>query len=250
MIVASGGEFPTGYEAVRALPGIGDYTADAVCSICFNLKTPAVDGNVLRVVSRLAALECPMDAPPVKAAVRRALCAVCPADAGAFTQSLMELGATVCLPGGKPNCAACPMESSCAAHAAGRELCYPVRTKKNPRRKDTLTVFLLMLPDGRIALQKRPEKGLLAGLYELPNLLGRLSPQQALDQAAAWGVQPSEFCGSAEHKHSFTHVEWHMTCYRILCRAEGALEFHHPNEVPLPSAFAPFTGKTEYTELS
>ena len=126
-----GGVFPNEYDKIRALPGIGDYTAGAIGSICFEMPTPAVDGNVLRVVSRLCAMPDCVDEPKVKRAVTEALRKVYPSGkCGAFTQSLMELGATVCVPNGAPHCAECPLAHLCLAHAAQEELSYPNKPPK------------------------------------------------------------------------------------------------------------------------
>ena len=235
-----GGHFPGNIEGLRALPGVGEYTAAAIGSICFALKTPAVDGNVLRVVSRLAAWQGEMTTVAVRRAVCQALASVCPSEAGAFSQAMMELGATVCLPNGAPLCAKCPIAGICAAHRLRRETAFPVKAEKKPRRAEERTVLLLTLPDGRAALKKRPERGLLAGLYEPPNELGSLTAQQALSLAGEWGVQPLALISSRKRTHVFTHIEWRMTCYHIACGREGSLAFLRPGDVALPGAFAPF----------
>ncbi len=243
IIVQLGGAFPGDYDEIRSLPGVGDYTADAIASICFNIPTPAVDGNVLRVVARLTALKESVDDPKVRREIRRGLQEVCPADAGMFTQSLMELGATVCIPNGEPLCKKCPLMGRCAANKAQEQGRYPVRAKRKARRVEEKTVFLLALSDGRVALGKRPAKGLLAGLYELPHVEGRLSPQRALELVESWGVEPLELVGSMERVHIFTHIEWHMICYCIRCGREGAVSFGHAGNYPLPSAFSSFLEK-------
>jgi len=212
-----GGVFPWQYDQVRALPGIGDYTAGAICSICFELPIAAVDGNVLRCLARLENIDQPMDTAKMKRAVARALSEVYPlGHCGDFTQSLMELGATVCLPGARPRCAACPAQSFCRAHAAGREAELPRLTPKRPRKAENRTVFLL-LHEGKLALSKRPDKGLLAGMWEFPNISGELGPQEALAQAAAWGLSPVALEQALARSHVFTHLEWNMTAYRIRC---------------------------------
>ena len=179
-----GGKFPESYAALRALPGIGEYTAGAIASICFDLPTPAIDGNVLRIAARLADCGDCVDAPESKRALRATLAAAYPSgQCGAFTQALMELGATVCLPNGAPLCGCCPAASLC----------------------------------------KRPEHGLLSGLWELPNVLGVHSPQEAASLVESFGAKPLRLTASAEYTHVFTHVEWHMTCYRMECAApDGA----------------------------
>jgi len=219
-IVASehGGELPGDYAALRALPGIGDYTAGAIASIAFGLSEPAVDGNVLRICARLTRCPDSIGDEKVKNAFREELRAQYPAGrCGDFTSAIMELGETVCTPG-TPNCARCPLANGCAAFRAGDPAEYPVMPEKKPRRIQPKTVFLLE-HGGRIALRKRPDKGLLAGMWEFPNSDGTLSPEEALQKAAAWGCRPEriEPCGGATHV--FSHIEWHMTGYRVLCGA-------------------------------
>ena len=148
-----GGVFPSDHAAIRALPGIGDYTAGAVASICFGQPTPAVDGNVLRVTSRVDACYDPITDPKVKKAVGARLAAVYPAGrCGDFTQSLMELGATVCVPNGAPHCEVCPCRDFCRARALGCQTELPVKAAKKERRVEEKTVFLLRCGE-RVALE-------------------------------------------------------------------------------------------------
>ncbi len=199
-----GGQLPSDYAAVRALPGVGDYTAGAVCSIAFGQAVPAVDGNVLRVYARLCGDDGDVSAPQMRKKVTLALEKVIPVHAaGAFNQALMELGATVCLPNGAPLCGRCPAKGFCAALAQGRTGQLPVKAPKKPRRVEERTVWLIFR-GGRVALRRRPARGLLAGLWEFPNELGT-GPLPA-----SWGVEPlaQEYLGQA--RHIFTHIEWHM----------------------------------------
>ncbi len=218
-----GGVFPRDYAAVRALPGIGDYTAGAICSICFDLPTPAVDGNVLRVVTRLTADSRCVDHPAVKRDLREALAACYPASgAGTLTQAMMELGAVVCVPNGQPRCELCPAASFCAARAAGTWQDYPLRAEKRKRREERKTVLVLAC-EGALALRKRESAGLLAGLWEFPNVPGHLTAQEALDLAASWGLRPRNVEKQLSRTHVFTHVQWDMRCFYIACgeKAEG-----------------------------
>ena len=211
------GVFPRDYDAVRKLKGIGDYTAGAICSICFDLPTPAVDGNVLRVLSRLRKDPRCVDEASVKQAVCRELAAVYPSTgAGTMTQALMELGATVCLPNGAPHCEACPLSGLCLACREGCQASYPVRAEKKRRKTEQLTVFVLNCGDV-YALRKRPAAGLLAALWEYPNVPGHLEAQEALDQAAAWGARPTGIEKLVHRTHIFTHVQWDMRCYYLTC---------------------------------
>ena len=203
------GEFPRDYHKLLKLPGIGPYTAGAICSIAFNLPTPAVDGNVLRVVSRITNDPTPVDAPVFKKTVQNALAEIYPAQAGDFTQALMELGATVCGPNRKPDCYNCPCKQFCYGFREGTAQDLPVKTPKRSRRVQDLTVFILHC-DGRYALEKRPNQGLLAGLWQFPNTQGWLETQQALDAVEMMGLKPREITRQVERNHIFTHIEWRM----------------------------------------
>ena len=181
------GVFPRKYEDVLALPGIGEYTAGAVCSIAFNQPTPAVDGNVLRVAARLCDDATPIDNLAFKKTVQKELGKIYPERAGEFTQALMELGATVCGPNRKPVCESCPCNSICLAHKNGTADELPIKTPKKNRRIEEKTVFILSC-DGEYALQKRPGKGLLAGLWQFPNVPGKLNVEQALCAVEEMGI--------------------------------------------------------------
>ena len=240
-----GGVFPQDYAAVRALPGIGEYTAGAVCSICFEQPTPAVDGNVLRVTARVDECFDPVTDPRVRRAVAERLARVYPAgQCGAFTQSLMELGATVCVPNGAPRCKACPCSAFCRACASGSFARLPVKAAKPSRRREEKTVLILQC-GGRFAVERRPSGGLLAGLWCFPNAAGRLELQEALDLAAAWGLHPTDVVRSVEKIHIFTHVQWDMRGIYIRCGAEaGGFRWvtaeELEQEVALPTAFRQF----------
>lgn len=203
------GNFPRNYEAVLSLPGIGVYTAGAICSISFGLPTPAVDGNVLRVISRLTNDDTPIDRPAYRESVRAALAEIYPADTSGFTQALMELGATVCGPNRKPDCDRCPCSDFCKGKLSGRAEILPVKEPKRSRREENRTVFILN-HNGQYALEKRPAKGLLAGLWQFPNVAGKLSTEEAIAEAERLGVRPQGIRKQIERKHIFTHIEWKM----------------------------------------
>ena len=208
ILAQHGGVFPADYEAVRALPGIGDYTAGAVCSIAFSLPTPAVDGNVLRVLSRLRCDAEPIDLPATKKRVNRELAEVYPADCpGEFTQALMELGATVCVPNGEPKCEACPCREFCEGQNRWQEL--PVKLPKKAKKQENRTVFILRWVD-RYAIRKRPARGLLAGLWQFPNESGRLEAEEAVRWAENRGLHPKNVERSIDRHHIFTHIRWDM----------------------------------------
>ena len=207
------GIFPSDYSAVRALKGVGDYTAGAICSIAFGQPVPAVDGNVLRVVSRITGDEGDITTAAMKAKVADALRPLIPLDApGTFTQAMMELGATVCLPNGTPLCDRCPAREFCTARREDRTEELPVKAKKKARRIEERTVWLIF-HENKVALRQRPAKGLLAGLWEYPNELISAPPEGMDIRSEEYGCQA---------KHIFTHIEWHLTA-RIIRTGTAAL---------------------------
>ena len=236
-----GGQFPDHYEDIRSLCGIGDYTAGAVSSICFDLPIPAVDGNVLRVLSRITGDPRPVSEEKTRKEIRKELAAAYPQkDAGACTQAIMELGETVCLPNGAPLCDQCPCRGFCCS-SEGDWALYPVKAEKKARRKEALTLFILRCGE-YTAIRKRPDKGLLSGLWELPNLPGHLDGLEAFQQAEAWGCNPLAWENKGFANHIFTHIEWDMQCFSITCREMPPCfiwvnEDDLNNSVSLPTAF-------------
>lgn len=194
------GEMPGDYEKLRGLPGIGDYTAGAIASIAFGLPYPAVDGNVLRVMSRIACNRADITKDATKRTLTEDLKSIMPKESGDFNQSLMELGATVCIPNGKPLCEQCPVMHLCRAFQNGQEMQLPVKAPKKERRIEKRTVYLVFLGD-KVLLHRREEKGLLAGLWEFPNCIREKSNRKG-----------------KKAKHIFSHVEWHMEGIRIEVR--------------------------------
>ena len=243
------GQFPREYDAVLALPGIGGYTAGAVCSIAFDLPVPAVDGNVLRVFSRLTDDPSPIDLPAVKASVRERLAAIYPKEAGDFTQALMELGATVCGPNRKPECGSCPCRKICLGYQRGTAEALPVKSPKRERRQEDRTVFILQC-DGKYALEKRPGKGLLAGLWQFPNVAGHLDTAHALAEVERMGLRPREILREVSRKHIFTHIQWNMKgIYLEVAEASGGFSWFTAEQIDaqaaLPTAFRLFWEEKE-----
>ncbi len=238
-----GGALPADEKELRKLCGIGDYTAGAIASIAFGIPAPAVDGNVLRVLSRFSGSTMDIALPETKKRFAEALREVIPSDrAGDFTQAMIELGATVCVPNGEARCHACPLADQCVAHRDGLTDALPVKSAKKPRRIEELTV-LLIRDDDRTVLRKRPAKGLLAGLYELPNFAGHLSEEGVPAAVRSLGFEPIRVERIEDSKHIFTHVEWHMVAYAVKIASdfdEGALprELHLVRSETLRSAYA------------
>lgn len=213
-----GGTFPSEYQQWLALPGVGEYTAGAVVSMAFGGKWPAVDGNVYRIYTRLFADGTDITRTGFQRRVREEMQEIMPEDPGKFNQAWMDLGATVCLPNGAPLCQQCPLAEYCRSHQEGTELSYPVKPAKKPRKVEERTVFLLEY-EGKYLIQKRPDKGLLAGLWEFPGQEGHLTPEQAgrglqdLGVITNQGTEEIALLGKA--KHIFSHVEWHMIGYAV-----------------------------------
>lgn len=247
-----GGKMPSEYHDLIKLKGIGSYTAGAISSIAFGHPVPAVDGNVLRVIMRLLADDSDISEASVRKRVEEDLKPVMPKDRpGDFNQALMELGATVCLPNGAPKCAECPWKTFCRAGIEESWQQYPKKAVKKPRTVEYRTI--LVIRDGhRAVIRRRPNKGLLAGMYEFPSLLGKASLDEVKDWLSAQGVCAVRIEKLPESKHIFTHKEWHMTGYMVLVdglepmHKDPSLMFVETQETeekyPIPSAFSAYTG--------
>ena len=245
------GVFPSEYAQIRSLSGIGDYTAGAIASICFDAPTPAVDGNVLRVYSRLLADDANIDLQTTKKRITRKLQETYPRkNPGIATQALMELGATVCVPNGAPRCDVCPVAEICQAREQDTWRDLPVRSEKKKRKIVDKTVFVLLTED-TVALHKRSASGLLAGMWEFPNVDAKLDKQEAVTQVTGWQTEPVDLLMQTSYTHIFSHVEWHMTAYYIRCRKTNKkwkwVTKESLNETyALPSAFRPFREQIEH----
>lgn len=247
-----GGKMPSEYHDLIKLKGIGSYTAGAISSIAFGHPVPAVDGNVLRVIMRLLADDSDISEVSVRKRVEEDLKPVMPKDRpGDFNQALMELGATVCLPNGAPKCAECPWKTFCRAGMEESWQQYPKKAVKKPRTVEYRTI--LVIRDGhRAVIRRRPNKGLLAGMYEFPSLLGKASLDEVKDWLSVQGVCAVRIEKLPESKHIFTHKEWHMTGYMVLVdglepmHKDPSLMFVETQETeekyPIPSAFSAYTG--------
>ena len=216
-----GGELPRKAAELKALPGIGDYTAGAIASIAYGEPEPAVDGNVLRVMTRVLARDDDIMLPKTRADIASLLRACYPTGerAGLLTEGIMELGETVCLPNTAPRCGDCPLNAQCRASLNGETERYPVKSPPKERRMEERTVLLLHCGD-RYAVRKREGKGLLAGLWEFPNLDGTFDETQVREAVRAFGGEALSIEACGEARHIFTHMEWHMHG----CRVELARE--------------------------
>lgn len=250
MMEKHGGELPASYEQLLALPGIGSYTAGAIASIAFGLPYPAVDGNVLRVIARAVCYEKDILSAAAKSEIAGWLSKIMPAGhAGAFNQALMELGAMVCVPNGLPRCAQCPWEQFCMAHASQKETDYPVKGHKKARTIEEYTILILQDAE-RTAIRKRPNEGLLAGMYEFPWVKGIHSREEVIQIVKEMGYAPLHIRELKRAKHIFTHKEWHMAAYAV--RVDELMKRHNPDllfaegteteeKYPMPAAFCAYT---------
>ena len=252
------GKMPDDFDRIEALPGIGSYTAGAIASIAFGRAYPAVDGNVLRILARLRADDRDILDAKVKRSVEEELRSVMPKDrSGDFNQALMELGATVCIPVGAPKCEICPWKALCRAREEGRETAFPKKAKKKPRVVEKKTILVIQ-DANKVALRKRPEKGLLAGMYEFPSIEGNCKEEQVLAHIKELGLIPIRIRQLPAAKHIFTHREWHMTGYLVRVDELTEMEpgkktqdiiFVDPEETrtgyPIPSAFAAYAEQVE-----
>ena len=226
-----GGALPASYEELLKLKGIGSYTAGAIASIAYRIPVPAVDGNVMRVITRITEDASDISKASVKSKIEKQLAQIMPKNSpGEFNQALMELGATVCVPNGPARCSECPVRKYCLAALHGTCADYPVKSAAKPRSIEERTV--LVIQDGeRTAIRRRPPKGLLAGLYELPNVLGYLERDQVLEAVTGMGLEPLYVEELGEAKHVFSHIEWHMKGYRVrVASLELSNDKNHPEK--------------------
>ncbi len=213
-----GGRMPQDEKALRALAGIGDYTAGAIASIAFGLPCPAVDGNVLRVMTRLLGDESDVLLAETKKKIAKKLMDIYPSGraAGDLTEGIMEIGERICIPNGAPLCEMCPVKDFCTAHREDLTDRIPKRSPKKPRKTVEMTVFLLTHED-KAALRRRSETGLLAGMWEFYHCEGAFSKNEAQEHLKEQGLEPRAVKKLGKSRHVFTHLEWEMTLYRAEC---------------------------------
>ena len=249
-----GGRMPEEYEELLKLKGIGSYTAGAISSIAYGKANPAVDGNVLRVLSRVRMDQRLISDAKVKASVEQDVKEIIPIERpGAFNQAMMEIGACVCVPNGAPHCGECPLADICMAHAEGVEQDYPKKASARPRAIENKTI--LVIQDGeRTVIRKRNSKGLLAGMYEFPQMEGFHTVKEVTSYLSESGIKAIRVKELEEAKHIFSHKEWHMKGYLIrvdelepkqISKDTADWIYVEPEETeekyPIPAAFAAYT---------
>lgn len=208
-----GGRFPAAYEGIRALPGVGDYTAAAVASIAYRLPYPAIDGNLTRVLARVHGVREDADRPSVKRLIHelgeREIDRERPGD---WNQALMDLGATICVPG-TPDCARCPLQAQCDAYAQGDADQLPIRAAARPPVPVDVGVGLV-IAEGRVLTIKR-DAALLKGLWVFLLTEGDSTPEGMARKLEALGMQANRIIPLGEARHVFTHRIWNMKLYRV-----------------------------------
>lgn len=207
------GFLPNTYSDLIKVPGIGDYTANAILAFSFHQPTIAVDGNLFRVYARLTEDNRPFSEESKKACHDYFFCEL-QEKPEEFNQALMDLGEMICLPHGKPRCENCPLSSFCLAFSHHSQEDYPVKKKKAEKKQVDVSVFLLHFKE-KIIIEKRESTGLLASLYQFPNVESRLSEKQAMSYLHDLGFSINKISGIGSAKHIFTHLIWNMNGYEV-----------------------------------
>ncbi len=212
------GVIPPDFDKLLSLPGVGRYTAGAVASIAYDIPVPAVDGNVLRVAARVMGDDSDILTDTTRKRIEAALTPCVPTPgAGDFNQSLIELGALICLPGTAAKCGECPLQLLCAAKRENIVAELPVRIVKTKRKFADLTVLLLRATDKdgtpRYIIRRRPDAGLLGGLYEFPLVEGHATAEEVTAALTAEGATVQSLTSLPSAKHVFTHITWRMVGY-------------------------------------
>ncbi len=237
------GIFPNTFEQIMSLPGIGEYTASAIGSICFSLKEVTIDGNVLRVYMRLQNCYDNVDDLKIRRKVRNELQKIMPEEAGDFNQALMELGETICLPNGIPKCSECPLKNFCKSYQNDTYLELPIKNKKKDKKEEKYTI-LLFYYKSQFVLEKRKESGLLQNLWQFPNIQGHLTKKQLENYLKENKIKFLKVKKSVSYTHIFTHKRWNMISYMVeLDKNDYNMNWNDLKtlkERAIPTAFMPF----------
>lgn len=238
-------QFPNTYQQIIALPGIGEYTASAISSICFSLKEATVDGNVLRVYMRVNNCFDNIDDMKVRKRVRENLTKIMPKDSGNFNEALMELGETICIPKGTPKCRKCPIRNYCKAYQEQTYLELPVRQEKKIKKLENYTVFLFISND-KVAIEKRKNTGLLHNMWQFPNTESLLDLSQTRSYLNKVNAPFFKIEKGISYTHIFTHKKWNIYSYVIWLKGENSFNdtiFASLNDLKrvyaIPTAFQP-----------
>lgn len=238
-----GGVFPTTYSEIIKLPGIGEYTASAISSICFGEKQVTVDGNVMRVFTRFYNDSSNVSKDSTKKNIRDFLLSVVPDDAGDFNEGFMELGEVICIPNGIPRCSICPLREECQSNKNANYFLFPVKDEKKMKEEVEMTV-IIPIWNNQTIVRKRKNPGLLHNLYEFPNVLGSKSIFEIKDLSSEFG-KVFDIQKSITYTHVFTHRKWKMQAYLVFLESVNCRSLFHSisdieEKFALPTAFSPF----------
>lgn len=243
-----GGNFPKTYQEIIKLPGIGEYTAGAISSICFQEKQVAIDGNVLRVYMRIYNSKENIDNPKVKKQVGESIKQVLPNDSGSFNEALMELGELICLPNTTPQCQKCPIKKHCIGYQKNTMETLPIRNPKKQKRIEKITI-LLFYKDNKVNIEKRLNEGLLKNMWQFPNLEGHLTIKQVKNYLQEKNISYKNIKKGIQSKHIFTHKIWDMVSYQVELEEFNQIKNYTLEEIKsiyaLPTAFEPFLKEIE-----
>ena len=245
-------EIPGSFTELRKLPGLGDYSAGAIASIAFRERVPAVDGNVMRIFARLLADDRDIMLPVVKKEWTALIAQLVPEEnPGDFNQALMELGALICRPNAAPLCEKCPLCAYCKAYRIGAQTNFPVKGKTKEKKIEEKTVFVLRF-HGKTALFKRPEKGLLSGMWEYYCAQEKLAHKEAEAFLKKSGIAFECIARLIDSEHIFTHIKWKMAGYMVeLSKVPdlAGLVWADVNELSevyaIPSAYGAYTNRKQ-----
>lgn len=239
------GTFPNTFEEIISLPGIGEYTASAISSICFSLPEVTIDGNVLRVYTRVFEDNSIIDQEKTRKQIREKLMKIVPKNSGDFNEGLMELGETICLPNGIPKCEICPLKDLCQSRKNKTSLNYPVKNPKKEKKIEHLTVFML-IKENKILIEKRMQEGVLQGLWQFPNINQVMTKKEVEEYCNYKNIHPIKIEKGISYTHIFTHKKWVMNSYIITLdnkeNLEGIFVTKEMMEeaYSIPGAFQPF----------
>lgn len=238
-----GGIFPTTYSEIIQLPGIGEYTASAISSICFGENQVTVDGNVMRVFTRFYNDSSNISKDSTKKKIHDTLLSMISGNAGNFNEGLMELGEVICIPNGMPKCDVCPLKEGCISYQNSNYYLFPVKDEKKVKEEVDMTV-IIPIWQGKTLVRKRKSPGLLHNLYEFPNMVGNKSVEEVREWFLEFGIVEN-IKKSIYYTHVFTHKKWKMQAYFVTLESVNCQDmFYRISEVEerfaLPTAFSPF----------
>lgn len=238
------GVFPSTYEEILKLPGVGEYTASAISSICFQKKEATIDGNVLRVYTRFFNDSNSIDSLFNKKRIREHIKSMLPLNSGDFNEALMEIGEVICIPNETPKCMLCPLANGCLARKNNNWNLFPVKKEKALKKELHYTILMFQYDD-KYAILKRNHSSLLKGLWEFPNIEGKYSLLELKEYLDKQKIIYEDVSTYISNKHIFTHQIWYMDSY-IICLKEKIDDYiwvtleELKNEYAIPTAFQPF----------